>query len=143
MKWPYDSREQTEAAFAQHVSPGKVETYRSYGFDAVMGDRGGARFDDAFDGRSWTNCHCNGGVFNLGHRNEAVLAAVRDALERVDIGNHHLVSPMRARLAERLAATTDGALPGVVFGVSGGEGTNRLGYIDWKRQSIGSAQDNP
>ncbi len=121
MKWPYDSREQTEAAFAQHVSPGKVETYRSYGFDAVMGDRGGARFDDAFDGRSWTNCHCNGGVFNLGHRNEAVLAAVRDALERVDIGNHHLVSPMRARLAERLAATTDGALPGVVFGVSGGE----------------------
>ena len=43
------------------------------------------------------------------------------ALDHLDVGNHHLVSGWRAAFAERLAATTGGALPGVVFGVSGGE----------------------
>jgi acetylornithine/succinyldiaminopimelate/putrescine aminotransferase len=86
-----------------------------------MGERDGARFRDAFDGRWYYNCHSNGGVFNLGHRNPDVIAAVRDALDHLDIGNHHLVSGWRASLASRLAATTGGALPGVVFGVGGGE----------------------
>ena len=55
--------------------------------------------------RRWLyNCHCNGGVFNLGHRHPAVVAAVREALDHLDIGNHHLVSGWRAPLAERLAA---------------------------------------
>ena len=60
-------------------------------------------------------------MFNLGHRHPAVVAAVRDALDHLDIGNHHLVSGWRAALAERLAASTGGLLPGVVFGVGGGE----------------------
>lgn len=118
----YPSRDALFEAFARHVSAGKVATYREFGFDVVMGERAGVFFHDAFDPtRRFFNCHCNGGVFNLGHRNPAVLAAVASALEHLDIGNHHLVSAHRARLAERLAATTDGALPGVVFGVGGGE----------------------
>jgi len=120
-KQPYPTREATMAAFAQHVSAGKVKMYQSAGLDGVMGERAGSSFHDAFSERTWLNCHCNGGVFNLGHRNPRVLSAVRAALEGFDIGNHHLVSGMRARLAERLAATTSGKLPGVVFGVSGGE----------------------
>jgi len=107
--------------YARHVNPGKVATFRRYGFDLVMGRREGPRFWDALDERSWFDCHGNGGVFNLGHRHPAVLAAVTDALGETDIGNHHLVSPARAALAERLAATTGGRLPGVVFGVGGGE----------------------
>jgi putrescine aminotransferase len=121
MEQPYPDRAATEEAFAAHVNRGKVETYRSMGLDLVMGDRDGIRFTDAFDGRSFVNCHCNGGTFNLGHRNPTVMAAVRAALEQVDIGNHHLVSGHRARLAARLADTTGGRLPGVVFGVGGGE----------------------
>ncbi len=109
------------ATYRKHVNAGKIDTYERYGFDAVMGDREGVRFRDAYDERSWINCHCNGGVFNLGHRNPAVLAAVRRSLEHEDIGNHHLPSPQRTRLAVRLVATTGGLLPGVVFGVSGGE----------------------
>lgn len=46
---------------------------------------------------------------------------MRDALDGLDIGNHHLVSGFRARLAERLAASTGDVLSGVVFGVGGGE----------------------
>lgn len=121
MDQPSESRAATFESFGRHVSPGKVLTYAKYEFDPVMGARAGAQFSDAFSDRRWFNCHCNGGVFNLGHRNEEVVSAVQEALETLDIGNHHLVSGWRARLAERLAATTDGRLPGVVFGVSGGE----------------------
>lgn len=118
---PYRDRDDAFAAFAEHVNRGKVETYRSFGLDAVMGSRGGPFFHDAYSERRWFNCHCNGGVFNLGHRHPRVVAAVQRALETQDIGNHHLISGVRARLAERLAGTTGGALPGVVFGVGGGE----------------------
>lgn len=117
----YDDRGATEAAFAEHVNAGKVEAYKALGLDLVMGEREGARFRDAYDGRWFVNCHCNGGVFNLGHRNPTVVSAVRDALDTLDVGNHHLVSGWRARLAQRLSATTGDALPGVVFGVGGGE----------------------
>jgi len=43
------------------------------------------------------------------------------SLATQDIGNHHLPSPSRAELAVRLVETTGGLLPGVVFGVAGGE----------------------
>ncbi len=118
---PYPSRAATTDAFANHVNRGKVVAFEALGLDLVMGEREGARFRDAFDGRWLYNCHCNGGVFNLGHRHPRVIAAVRAALDHLDIGNHHLVSGWRATLAERLAASTDGLLPGVVFGVGGGE----------------------
>ncbi|HMV73850.1 MAG TPA: aminotransferase class III-fold pyridoxal phosphate-dependent enzyme [Microthrixaceae bacterium] len=118
---PYPDRSAVEEAFAAHVNRGKVDAYRALGLELVMGERDGIRFRDAYDGTWYVNCHCNGGVFNLGHRHPAVVAAVRDALEALDVGNHHLVSGWRARLAERLSATTGGALPGVVFGVGGGE----------------------
>ncbi len=118
---PYATSRETATAFAAHVNPGKVAAFDALGVDLVMGERGGARFRNAFDGRWLYNCHCNGGVFNLGHRHPVVVDAVRDALDALDIGNHHLVSGWRAKLAERLVATTDGLLPGVVFGVAGGE----------------------
>lgn len=118
---PYTTYRETAAAFAAHVNPGKVTAFEALGVDLVMGERSGARFRNAFDGRWLYNCHCNGGVFNLGHRHPGVVDAVRDALDALDIGNHHLVSGWRAQLAARLAATTDGLLPGVVFGVAGGE----------------------
>ncbi|MEN8115082.1 MAG: aminotransferase class III-fold pyridoxal phosphate-dependent enzyme [Actinomycetota bacterium] len=114
-------RNELFASYRTHVNAGKIDMYEKYGFDAVIGRREGARFWDAFDDRSWINCHNNGGVFNLGHRNPAILAAVMAALESEDIGNHHLAAPGRAVLAERLSATTGDLLPGVVFGVGGGE----------------------
>lgn len=121
MEQPYPTLDATYDAYADHVAPGKVALYRQIGFVGVMGERAGAWFADAFSGERIYNCHCNGGVFNLGHRNPQVLAAVRDALETVDIGNHHMVSGYRAALAIRLAATTDDLLPGVMFAASGGE----------------------
>jgi acetylornithine/succinyldiaminopimelate/putrescine aminotransferase len=117
----YADREAVEAAFAAHVDRGKVDVWSLGDLRLVMGERSGAVFTDAYDGRRWFNCHCNGGVFNLGHRNPRVLAAVREAMEHADIGNHHLVSAYRAAAAEKLAATTGDRLTGVVFSVGGGE----------------------
>jgi acetylornithine/succinyldiaminopimelate/putrescine aminotransferase len=119
---PYPDRIATEGAFARHVNAGKVETYRALGLEVVMGEREGSFFTDAFDTDTrYLNCHCNGGVFNLGHRNPAVSDAVRRGLDHLDVGNHHLVSGWRAELASRLSASTGDRLPGVVFGVAGGE----------------------
>jgi putrescine aminotransferase len=139
---PYASSTGTATAFAEHVNRGKVATFEALGLDLVMGERSGARFRGAFDGRWFYNAHCNGGVFNLGHRHPAVVDAVRRALDHLDIGNHHLVSGWRAALAERLAATTGGALPGVVFGVGGGEANDlalKLARAHTGRQKVVSA----
>jgi acetylornithine/succinyldiaminopimelate/putrescine aminotransferase len=120
MDAPY-GREEVLRVFAEHVSAGKARMFEAMGLDLVMAEREGATFRDAFDGRRFFNCHCNGGVFNLGHRHPRVVAAVREAMDVLDVGNHHLVSAPRAELARRLAATTGDLLPRVVFGVSGGE----------------------
>jgi putrescine aminotransferase len=137
---PCDDREATFEIFASHVNAGKVMMYKQLGLDVVMGAREGSIFADAWSGDSFINCHCNGGVFNLGHRHPRIVSAMRKALDSLDIGNHHLVSGWKARLAERLAATTGDRLPGVVFGVGGGEaidlaikvaraGTSRPGVV--------------
>jgi acetylornithine/succinyldiaminopimelate/putrescine aminotransferase len=139
---PYRDAAATAATFAEHVNRGKVATFEALGLDLIMGERSGARFQDAFDGRWLYNCHCNGGVFNLGHRNPEVIEAVRAGLDHLDIGNHHLVSGWRTLLAERLAATTAGRLPGVVFGVGGGEANDlalKVARAHTGRQGIVSA----
>ncbi len=120
---PFASRAETMQAFADHVSSGKVEAFDALGLDIVLGRREGPFFWDAFDDRRFFNCHCNGGVFNLGHRNPNVLAALRTALEvdEIDVGNHHLVSGWKARLGARLSATTADRCPGVVLSPSGSE----------------------
>ena len=118
---PYTDYAAASDAFAGHVSRGKVRALEALGVEIVVGERQGARFRDAYSGRWFWNCHNNGGVFNLGHRHPAVVAALREALDRVDVGNHHLVSGWRARLAEQLAASTDGRLPFAVFSPSGSE----------------------
>ncbi len=118
---PYESRKRTAEAFASHVNRGKARALEAIGVEIVVGEREGCRFRDAFSGRWYWNCHCNGGVFNLGHRHPRIVAAVREGLDHVDVGNHHLVSGWRARLAEKLAASTGDRLPYAVFAPSGTE----------------------
>lgn len=118
---PYDTFGDLAAAFREHVAPNKLAYYQRMGLQLVMGRRQGIWFEDAYTGLRLINCHCNGGVFNLGHCNPRVTTAVADALGKLDIGNHHFVSGQRTELATRLSATLHDTLPRVVFGVSGGE----------------------
>ncbi len=115
-----DPKEKVVERFARHVSSGKARFFGQVGIDFVFGRREGVYVWD-LDGTRLINCHSNGGVFNLGHRHPRVVAALKRALDELDIGNHHLVSEHRALLAERLAALSPGDLNRVVFGVGGGE----------------------
>lgn len=118
---PFETFDQLADSFRQHVAPNKLAYYQRMGLQIVMGKREGIWFEDAYTKLRLINCHCNGGVFSLGHCNPRVTQAVASALGHLDIGNHHFLSGQRARLAARLSATFDDALPRVVFGVSGGE----------------------
>lgn len=86
-----------------------------------MGNRDGNWLVDKDGNKRLFNLHCNGGVFNLGHRNPQIIATLKAALEELDIGNHHLMSEERARLARQLSDLMPGDLSCTVFGVSGGE----------------------
>ena len=89
-----DDKEGIVHRFSQHVSSGKADTYKSFGMDFVFGRRKGAYVWDAAGNKELINCHCNGGVFNLGQRNPKVIAALAESLKELDIGNHHLVPPL-------------------------------------------------
>lgn len=114
------SKEQITELFARHVSSGKVEFFKAAGMDFVLGRREGIYLYD-LDGNRYVNCHCNGGVFNLGHRHPEIVDALVSAAAELDIGNHHVISEQRALLAERLAHISPGDINRVLFGVSGGE----------------------
>ncbi|MEH6579974.1 MAG: aminotransferase class III-fold pyridoxal phosphate-dependent enzyme [Amphritea sp.] len=52
--------------------------------------------------------HLNGGTYSLGHRHPSLMKTLNQALQSLDVGNHHFASPYRARLAEKLAALSPG-----------------------------------
>lgn len=120
---PGTSEEKTKAIkfFSEHVSSGKAKFFSDLGMDFVMGDREGAFLADMDGQKKLFNLHCNGGVFNLGHRNSELIQVLRESLSTFDIGNHHLMSRVRAGLAEQIAASMPGDLNYTVFGVGGGE----------------------
>jgi len=105
---------------ARYVCPGRVRTFQGLGVDLVIGRREGYRIWDV-DGRELLDYHLNGGVYNLGHRNPEVLAALQEGLATLDIGNHHFPSAARAELGEALARLTPGDLQYSIFASGGGE----------------------
>ena len=107
--------------FRRHVSAGKADFFERVGVDFVFGRREGPFVWDAVSDKRLINCHCNGGVFNLGHRHPDVVAALRESLATSDIGNHHLISENRGLLAEQLADLLPGDLCYSVFAAGGGE----------------------
>lgn len=117
---PALSKAETFDLFAKHVSSGKVAFFQAAGIDFVLGRREGPFMWDLEGATRLINCHCNGGVFNLGHRHPALVQTLMASLQDLDIGNHHLVSAPRAALAARLAELTPG-LATTVFSVGGGE----------------------
>lgn len=115
------SKAAVTAQYARHVSSGKVGFFKSAGVDFVMGEREGPYIFDIDGRKKLINCHCNGGVFNLGHRNPAIIETLAQGLRELDIGNHHLISEQRAILANKLARLTPGEIGYTVFSVGGGE----------------------
>lgn len=110
--------------YSKHISQPKAEYFKQAGIEFVFGTRSGAyinNVDNIDENKTLINCHCNGGVFNLGHRNPEIINSLIDGLEELDIGNHHFVSEQKALLAKKIAELTPGELSHTIFGVSGGE----------------------
>jgi len=107
--------------FRNHVSSGKANFFQALGMDLVMGEREGMFLGDMDGGKKLFNLHCNGGVYNLGHRNPDLVALLKESLDKFDIGNSHLMSRMRAELGQQIAGLMPADLDYTVFGVSGGE----------------------
>ena len=108
-------------SFETHVSAGKAAFFKKYGMDFVMGQRDGAWIHDMDGNKRLFNCHSNGGVFNLGHRNQEIIDALRSALDDLDIGNHHFMSQERSALAQQITSTMPDDLNVCIFSVGGGE----------------------
>jgi putrescine aminotransferase len=108
-------------SFRGHVSSGKAAFFEKYGMDFVMGKREGPYYWDLDGEKRVFDCHTNGGVFNLGHRNPELVDLLRKSLDDLDIGNHHLLSRERASLARFLSTLLPADLTYTIFGVSGGE----------------------
>jgi len=107
--------------FAQHVSSGKAAFFEKYNMQFITGERNNCWLEDIDGSQKLFNLHCNGGVFNLGHKNPEITDVLKDAINHCDIGNHHLLSQYRANLAKQIASTMPDKLNSVIFGVSGGE----------------------
>ena len=117
----YSERKRRVFALAhEYLIPGRVEAFLGMGIPLVIGRREGYRIWD-IDGHELMDFHLNGGTFNVGHRNPAVLQILETALQTLDVGNHHFPSPARAELAEKLAACTPGELHYTVYAASGSE----------------------
>ena len=107
--------------FEDHVSSGKANFFKKYKMDFVQGKREGCYLYDLDGEKRLFNLHCNGGVFNLGHRNPEVSEVLVKGLEHLDIGNHHLLSKYRADTGKLIARLMPADLNYTVFGVGGGE----------------------
>ncbi len=104
----------------EYLMPARVDTLKNLGIPLLIGRREGYRIWDV-DGHELLDLHLNGGTYNLGHRNPDLMETLRDALDRLDIGNHHFPSEARGELAAQLAALTPGDLHYSVLTPSGSE----------------------
>ncbi|MFQ5630383.1 MAG: aspartate aminotransferase family protein [bacterium] len=128
--------------FAKHVSSGKARFFQKNEIDFVFGKREGPFVWDVDGSCRLIDCHCNGGVFNLGHRNPVLIETLVQAVVSLDIGNHHFVSRSRSELAKQIAAYTPGDLRYTIFGVSGGEAVDtaiKIARKSTRRKKIISA----
>ena len=104
----------------KYWNPHKTSFWKQAGTDLVI-DRREEYFLYDMDGARLIDVHLNGGTYNLGHRNPQVIQALKDGLERFDIGNHHFPSLARTALAKELCQNTPGDLQYAIFASGGGE----------------------
>ncbi|MFH1887730.1 MAG: aminotransferase class III-fold pyridoxal phosphate-dependent enzyme [Pseudomonadota bacterium] len=116
-----DAKKKVLESFARHVSAPKAAFFTAAGMDFIPGRREGPWLWDMDGEKRLFNLHCNGGVYNLGHRNPEILRTLAEGMAFWDIGNGHLMSRARAGLAETIASLMPGDLDVTIFGVSGGE----------------------
>ena len=103
-----------------HVNAGLASLFKFMGFEAVEWRAEGSIIYDS-EGRDYLDLLAGFGALPLGHRPEAVVAAVRDQMERMPLSSRVLFSKPVADLAAALAALLPGDLEKSFFCNSGAE----------------------
>ena len=116
----FASKQEMLAKSKEFWNPDKTQFWIDSGVPLVIDRREGYYIHDV-EGKRLIDVHLNGGTYNLGHRNPEVVAAVTQAMQRFDIGNHHFPSLARTALAEKLVQSAPPGLTKVMYGSGGGE----------------------
>jgi putrescine aminotransferase len=98
---PEELARQTLEQYRQFMNPGLASLLRFMGLDAVEWEGEGAVVRDAA-GNEYLDFLGGYGAFNLGHRHPAVVAAVREQLDRLPLSSKILLSKPAADLAQLL-----------------------------------------
>lgn len=106
---PEDLGAVTLQRYEDYLNPGMAALLKFMGVEAVEVEAEGC-WVTASDGTRYLDCLGGPGVFTLGHRPPAVVAAVQQQLQRMPFSSHILPNPVLAELAERLAEVTPGDL---------------------------------
>jgi len=114
------SKAQIVEDYARYVNPGRVSVFKRIGLEFVPGRREGVWVWDVDGSRRLLNCRC-GEIFNLGHRPPRVVAALKAALDEIDVGDHLILDEMRAALGKRMAEITPGDIQYSTFSPGGAE----------------------
>lgn len=117
---PDITKDRVLRASLEHWNPGKTKEWIDRGMPIVMGKREGYRFWD-IDGKCLMDIHLNGGTYNLGHRNPELIETLTQAMQEMDVGNHHFTGVTKALLAEKLATLCPDGLDYCCFSAIGGE----------------------
>ncbi|MGD9496213.1 MAG: aspartate aminotransferase family protein [Armatimonadota bacterium] len=99
----------TFARYMRYLNPGMAQLLKFMGFESVEVASEGC-YVITSDGRRFLDCLGGPGVFSFGHSPPAIIARVREQLERMPLSSHLLLNPVTAELAERLAQVTPGDL---------------------------------
>ncbi len=115
------NREQILKDFAEHINPSRVRILKAAGLDLIEDRRQGPYVWD-ISGKKYIDCMTGAGSFNVGRRNPQMIAALRQALGKYDLGGFLFFSELKVELAKKLAEVSPGqALSCVTFGCGGGE----------------------
>lgn len=104
----------------EYWNPSKTNEWQEQNIDFIIGKRYGYFFED-INGEKFYDIHLNGGTYNLGHHNPEIMKTLAEAMQELDIGNHHFPSITKALLAKKMAENTPGDLKYTVYSTCGGE----------------------
>ncbi len=112
--------EQVIEKYRRHVNAGLASLFKFMGFEAVEQRAEGSAIWDS-EGREYLDLLAGFGTLALGHRPAAVVAAVREQLDRMPLSSRVLFSQPVADLAAELAAILPGEIEKSFFCHSGAE----------------------
>jgi len=130
------------ARYRDHINSGLAALCKFMGFEAVEWRAEGCTIWDT-EGRDYLDLLAGFGTLALGHRPPAVVAAVKEQLERIPLASRVLFDQTVADLAAELAAILPGDISKSFFCHSGAEaveGALKLARLHTRRPNIVAAE---